>query len=198
LGHALVEVFKLGPVSPFDAAALVLVVGGVYIAASWTENYGDSADKAPFHVSLVNAGNTIWQGAQACASLQSAGCCTALFSDSVQTDLTDLLLIDTDELLAVRCLALYRVSCLPVQHASLDLCTATSSSYAPVPICSSRLPWLPVMILSRVSYPQHASLVFLHCKIWQLCTHDRQHMHSLAVSHALVQDVMTIHTAGQS
>lgn len=61
LGHALVEVFKLGPVSPFDAAALVLVVGGVYIAATWTENYGDSADKAPFHVSLVNAGNTIWQ-----------------------------------------------------------------------------------------------------------------------------------------
>lgn len=63
LGHALVEVFKLGPVSPFDAAALVLLVGGAYIAVTWTENYGDSADKAPFHVSLVNAANTIWQGA---------------------------------------------------------------------------------------------------------------------------------------
>ena len=86
MGHALVEVFKLGPVSPFDAAALVLVVGGVYIAATWTENYGDSADKAPFHVSLVNAGNTIWQGVHACASLQSAACCT------------DLLLIGTDKL----------------------------------------------------------------------------------------------------
>lgn len=62
LGHALVEVFKLGPVSPFDAAALVLIGGGVYIAITWTENYGDSADKAPFHVSLVNAGKTIWEG----------------------------------------------------------------------------------------------------------------------------------------
>ncbi|KAL3149800.1 hypothetical protein ABBQ38_013625 [Trebouxia sp. C0009 RCD-2024] len=61
LGHALVEVFKLGPVSPFDAAALVLIAGGVYIALTWTENYGDSADKTPFHASLVNAGKTIWE-----------------------------------------------------------------------------------------------------------------------------------------
>ena len=62
LGHALVEIFKLGPVSPFDAAALVLVGGGVYISITWTENYGDSADKAPFQTSLVNAGKTIWEG----------------------------------------------------------------------------------------------------------------------------------------
>lgn len=62
LGHALVEIFKLGPVSPFDAAALVLIGGGVYIALTWTENYGDSADKTPFHTSLVNAGKTIWEG----------------------------------------------------------------------------------------------------------------------------------------
>lgn len=62
LGHALVEIFKLGPVSPFDAAALVLIGGGVYIAITWTENYGDSADKASFHTSLVNAGKTIWEG----------------------------------------------------------------------------------------------------------------------------------------
>lgn len=62
LGHALVEIFQLGPVSPFDAAALVLIGGGVYIALTWTENYGDSADKAPFHTSLVNAGKTIWEG----------------------------------------------------------------------------------------------------------------------------------------
>ena len=62
LGHALVEIFHLGPVSPFDAAALVLLFGGAYIAATWTENYGDTADKSPFHVSLVNAGKTIWEG----------------------------------------------------------------------------------------------------------------------------------------
>ena len=62
LGHALVEIFHLGPVSPFDAASIVLLIGGAYIAATWTENYGDTADKAPFHVSLVNAGKTIWEG----------------------------------------------------------------------------------------------------------------------------------------
>lgn len=64
LGHALVEVLQLGPVSPFDAAALVLLIGGAYIAFSWTENYGESSDKAPFHVSLVNAGKTVWEGAR--------------------------------------------------------------------------------------------------------------------------------------
>ena len=64
LGHALVEVLQLGPVSPFDAAALVLLIGGAYIAYSWTENYGESSDKTPFHVSLVNAGKTIWEGAR--------------------------------------------------------------------------------------------------------------------------------------
>lgn len=62
LGHALVEVLQLGPVSPFDAAALVLLIGGAFIAFSWTENYGEDSEKAPFHVSLVNAGKTIWEG----------------------------------------------------------------------------------------------------------------------------------------
>ena len=62
LGHALVEILQLGPVSPFDAAALVLLIGGAYIAFSWTENYGESSDHAPFYVSLVNAGKTIWEG----------------------------------------------------------------------------------------------------------------------------------------
>ena len=108
MGHALVEVFKLGPVSPFDAAALVLVVGGVYIAATWTENYGDSADKAPFHVSLVNAGNTIWQGVHACASLQLAGCCTAISSGRMQTGLTDLLLCGADKLASQHVAAVYQ------------------------------------------------------------------------------------------
>jgi hypothetical protein len=132
LGHALVEVFKLGPVSPFDAAALVLVVGGVYIAATWTENYGDSADKAPFHVSLVNAGNTIWQGVHTCASLQSAAYCTAPFSGCIQTGLTDLLLIGTDKLLAVLCFW----SCIYVHMYSMPVwffCVAHSSSYAQYP-----------------------------------------------------------------
>ena len=116
MGHALVEVFKLGPVSPFDAAALVLVVGGVYIAATWTENYGDSADKAPFHVSLVNAGNTIWQGVHTCASLQSAAYCTAPFSGCIQTGLTDLLLISC--LLSFAFGPVYMCTCTACQSGS--------------------------------------------------------------------------------
>lgn len=62
LGHALVEMLGLGLVSPFDAAALVLLIGGAYIAFSWTENYGESSEKTPFHLSLVTAGRTIWEG----------------------------------------------------------------------------------------------------------------------------------------
>ena len=157
MGHALVEVFKLGPVSPFDAAALVLVVGGVYIAATWTENYGDSADKAPFHVSLLNAGNTIWQGGHTCASLQSAGCCTALFSGCTLTGLTDLLLIGTDKLLAVPCFW----SCLHVH-----LCTACQSGS-----CA----WHNLAAMPQYPYAQAA---FIAC---QLCSCLGCHVYSMPV-----------------
>eukprot|EP00959_Pyramimonas_sp_CCMP1952_P027290 573544-Pyramimonas_sp.AAC.2 len=34
----------LGPVAPFDASATVLLIGGVVIHLTWTENYGDSSD----------------------------------------------------------------------------------------------------------------------------------------------------------
>ncbi|GLC76548.1 hypothetical protein PLESTF_001795000 [Pleodorina starrii] len=39
----LVDTLKLGPVAPFDAAIVVLLLGGVVIYSSWPENYGDSA-----------------------------------------------------------------------------------------------------------------------------------------------------------
>lgn len=32
----------MGPVAPFDASAVALLVGGVGIALLWTENYGES------------------------------------------------------------------------------------------------------------------------------------------------------------
>jgi MFS transporter, MFS domain-containing protein family, molybdate-anion transporter len=40
--HMLVETFQVGPVAPFDAAALVLLIGGAVIATTWPENYGES------------------------------------------------------------------------------------------------------------------------------------------------------------
>lgn len=45
LGHGLVETFDLGPVAPFDAAAVTLLVGGAIIMATWSENFGDPSDK---------------------------------------------------------------------------------------------------------------------------------------------------------
>ena len=41
--HTLVETFAVGPVAPFDAAATILVIGGVVIYSTWGENYGDSS-----------------------------------------------------------------------------------------------------------------------------------------------------------
>lgn len=40
LGNVLVEDLSLGPVAPFDAAIVVLLLGGVAIQLTWAENYG--------------------------------------------------------------------------------------------------------------------------------------------------------------
>lgn len=40
VGNVLVVNMKLGPVAPFDAAILVLLIGGVVISLTWSENYG--------------------------------------------------------------------------------------------------------------------------------------------------------------
>ncbi|KIZ07268.1 Major facilitator superfamily domain-containing protein 5 [Monoraphidium neglectum] len=43
LGDYLVEKMGLGRVAPFDAAILFMVVGGILIAITWPENYGDTS-----------------------------------------------------------------------------------------------------------------------------------------------------------
>ena len=43
--QSLVDWFDLGPVAPFDAAATVLILGGLIIYFTWPENYGDSSSK---------------------------------------------------------------------------------------------------------------------------------------------------------
>lgn len=52
--------------SPFDAAAVVLTVGGAIIAATWTENYGsgssDAAEGASSLEGFKKAGQLIWSG----------------------------------------------------------------------------------------------------------------------------------------
>lgn len=41
IASTLVDNYQLGPVAPFDAAATVLVIGGIAIAVLWSENYGN-------------------------------------------------------------------------------------------------------------------------------------------------------------
>ncbi|GFP93678.1 molybdate-anion transporter [Phtheirospermum japonicum] len=43
-GNMLVDYLNLGPVSPFDAAAIILAIGMAIIISSWSENYGDPSD----------------------------------------------------------------------------------------------------------------------------------------------------------
>lgn len=42
VGNTLVDSFKMGPVAPFDAAICALMMGGVMISYSWSENYGQT------------------------------------------------------------------------------------------------------------------------------------------------------------
>ncbi|KAL3651298.1 hypothetical protein CASFOL_004300 [Castilleja foliolosa] len=43
-GNFLVDSLNLGPVSPFDAAAILLAIGMAIIISSWSENYGDPSE----------------------------------------------------------------------------------------------------------------------------------------------------------
>lgn len=42
LANTLVDTFELGPVAPFDAAIVLLTIGGAVIWFTWPENYGNS------------------------------------------------------------------------------------------------------------------------------------------------------------
>ncbi|XP_073018190.1 uncharacterized protein [Primulina eburnea] len=44
VGNLLVDSLNLGPVSPFDAAGIILAIGMAVILSSWTENYGDPSE----------------------------------------------------------------------------------------------------------------------------------------------------------
>lgn len=62
VANVLVESLSLGPVSPFDAAATVLTIGGIYIAFTWTENYGDSSNTESTTDGFKKAAQLIWNG----------------------------------------------------------------------------------------------------------------------------------------
>lgn len=62
LAHTLVETLNLGPVAPFDAASVVMVLGGAIVLFTWPENYGDSSNKRSFLEQMGTAAKAIAQG----------------------------------------------------------------------------------------------------------------------------------------
>jgi hypothetical protein len=62
VAQTLVGYFDFGRVAPFDAAAVVMVLGGVLVLATWSENYGDSSDRVGFASQLQNAAAAIRNG----------------------------------------------------------------------------------------------------------------------------------------
>lgn len=58
----LVSNFSLGPVAPFDAAAAVMLAGGLVVLSTWSENYGDSSNKTSLQEQAVKAGKAIIAG----------------------------------------------------------------------------------------------------------------------------------------
>lgn len=62
LAHTLVETLSLGPVAPFDAASVVMCLGGTIVLFTWPENYGDSSNKRSFVDQLGSAAKAISGG----------------------------------------------------------------------------------------------------------------------------------------
>lgn len=81
VAHTLVETVAIGPVAPFDAAAVVLVVGGFIIATTWTENYGDGSENSTAIEGFKKAGALIWNEPK----IALLGAMQSLFEGSMYT-----------------------------------------------------------------------------------------------------------------
>ncbi|KAI3439118.1 hypothetical protein D9Q98_001527 [Chlorella vulgaris] len=81
VAHTLVETVAWGPVAPFDAAAVVLAVGGVIIATSWSENYGDASGDSSAVEGFKKAGALIWREPK----IALLGAMQSLFEGSMYT-----------------------------------------------------------------------------------------------------------------
>lgn len=81
LGKFLVENLALGPVAPFDAAIVFMVIGGVLIAALWPENYGDQNSR---HGTLSQFSKA-WAAIKDDRRLALLGAMQAMFEASMYT-----------------------------------------------------------------------------------------------------------------
>lgn len=69
VAHGLVETLSFGPVAPFDAAGVIMLLGGLVVLFSWTENYGDASNKRGFLEQLQSGARAIANGASTRALL---------------------------------------------------------------------------------------------------------------------------------
>lgn len=69
VAHGLVETLSFGPVAPFDAAGVIMLLGGLVVLFSWTENYGDASNKRGFLEQLQSGARAIANGASARATI---------------------------------------------------------------------------------------------------------------------------------
>ncbi|CAL5229707.1 g13080 [Coccomyxa viridis] len=83
LAHTLVEGLNLGPVAPFDAAHVVLLLGGAVVLATWTENFGDEAREQ--NSSLVTQIGTALQAIRRDRKIALLGAIQSLFEASMYT-----------------------------------------------------------------------------------------------------------------
>lgn len=70
-GNLLVDSFSLGPVSPFDAAAIFLAIGMAVILSSWSENFGDPSENKDLLTQFKGAAVAIASGINSSLSLFS-------------------------------------------------------------------------------------------------------------------------------
>jgi hypothetical protein len=82
VGNVLVEDLGLGPVAPFDAAVVVLVLGGIAIHMTWEENYGDKGSSRPLAAQFRQALQIVKQGMSGQAAAAAAAAAEVCVSTS--------------------------------------------------------------------------------------------------------------------
>lgn len=83
VAHTLVETLGLGPVIPFDTAALVMICGGVIVLFTWTENFGDNSEKKNFLDQLKNGAHAIANGESPAMATTAFGLHTVMLTTSM-------------------------------------------------------------------------------------------------------------------
>jgi hypothetical protein len=83
LANYLVDDLQLGPTAPFDAAAILLAIGGCVVYSTWTENYGDVSENGTLLQSFAKASKAIASGTWHALSVAQRHACVERGRSSV-------------------------------------------------------------------------------------------------------------------